>query len=323
MSDVGIGAAGVLGLAEETTPGTYVAPTKFTPLRSEGVQWQQGTNWRRVIANNIVDPKSAVPGNGHVEGDVDIEVLEDVLPHLLRAARGTMTRTGTDDPNTTTVEDGPPYTYEFFPSAAAVPPSTLSITIVRNGEVFGYTGMVIGSMNFTVDNGMLVCTFSLLGREEAAQPVPTASFEETGPFGAGTYSLQIPTGAQIFDADNFSFNVEDNGEVQNRLIDRRGAAFVKYGERNAQLSIDRDFTDRTQYDNFKNLTEQSILLRAAKDADHFVEFEIPRSAMDAFDVGLGGVGDLVRASITYQAIHDATVGGGYKLTVKTDEAVTV
>lgn len=315
---VGIGAAGVVGIAEETTAGTYTAPTKFFPLRSENLQWTQDTTWRRVISGQV-DPRGAVPGNGHVEGDIDIEVLEDVMPHLLKAARGTITKTDTSGTGVG------PWTYEFTPSAAAVPPRTLSVTIVRNDEVFGYTGVVISSMSFSVDNGMLVCTMSLLGREEASQTDPRpATFEETGPFGAGTYNLQIPTASQILDSDNFTFNVDDGGEVQTRLRDARGAAFIKYGERTASLSIDRDFEGRTQYENFKNLTEQSITLRAAKNVDNYIEFEIARAAMDAYDMSLGGVGDLVRASITYNAIHDATLGGGYKITVSSDsEDVTV
>lgn len=320
---VGLGAGGVVGLALETTKGTYAPPTKFTPLRSEGVQWQQGTSYRRVIAGTV-DPLGAVAGNGHVEGDIDIEALDDVLPYFFRCARGTMTKTGTDDPATTTVENVAPFTYELTPAHGAQASKTMSLTIVRNGVVFGYTGIVVSSMNFTVDDGMLVATMSLLGEEEAVQADPGApTFEETGPFASGMYVLSIPTATQIFDADGFSFQVEDNGEPQNRLINRRGAAFISYGERNAQLSIDRDFEDRNQYNEFKALTEQSVTLRAEKVAGSFpfIEFNLPRTVLDTYDVSLSDVGGIIRASATYQGLdHDAT-GGAYRISVKTNEDV--
>lgn len=319
---VGIGAGGVVGLALETTKGTYAPPTKFTPLRSEGLQWQQGTTYRRVIAGTV-DPLGAVPGNGHVEGDIDIEALDDVLPYFFRCARGILTKTQTPDGGGAGVP-GPPNTYELTPAHGAQASKTMSLTVVRNGVVFGYTGIVVSSMNFTVDDGMLVSTMSLLGEEESQEVDPGApTFEETGPFAAGMYVLSIPTGTQIFDADGFSFQVEDNGEPQNRLIDRRGAAFISYGERNAQLSIDRDFENRTQYNEFKALTEQSVTLRAEKSVDTFIEFNLPRTVLDAYDVSLGDVGGLIRASATYQGLNDDVVGGAYKITVQTDEDFTL
>lgn len=308
---VGIGAGGVVGLAIETVKGTYVAPTKFTPIRSESLEWTQSTVWRKVIAGTV-DPLGAVPGNGNVGGDIDSEVLEDVLPYFLRCARGTLTQTGV----------GAPYTYQFVPTHKAQVDNTMSLTVVRNGVVFGYTGVVVASMNFTVDDGMLVCTFSLLGEEENTQLDPgLPTFEETGPFGAGTYTLSIPTGTQIFDADNFTFQVDDGGAVQNRLINRRGAAFISFGERSATLSVDRDFENRIIYDEFKNLTERSITLRAEKASGKYVEFEIPRSALDTYGVSLDDVGGLIRASASYQSIHDDVIGGAYRIGFTSDESL--
>jgi len=149
---VGIGAAGVVGLAIESTSGEYQAPEKFFPIRSENFQWTQDTVWRRVIRGTS-DVIGAVPGDGHVEGSLDMEALDDVLPYFLRIARGDLTQTGTD-----------PVNYEFVPNSAAEPAQTASITVVRNGIVFGYTGCVVGSFSFSVDDGQLVVDLSMLGR---------------------------------------------------------------------------------------------------------------------------------------------------------------
>ena len=54
---IGIGATGVLGLAIETTRGTYVAATKWVPIRSESITVSQEMNYRRNI-RGIADPET-------------------------------------------------------------------------------------------------------------------------------------------------------------------------------------------------------------------------------------------------------------------------
>lgn len=320
---VGIGASGVVGVAIETTPGTYAAPTKFFPIRSEGLVWTQDTNWRRVI-RGTTDPIGAIAGNGSVEGDIEMELLADVLPYFLKCARGSITKTGTDDPATTTVENAAPFTYEFTPLHNAVPPNTMSITIVRNGVPYGYTGCVVSSQSYGEDNSAATVTFSMLGRAEESVPVPTHAFAGDVPFGAGDWTIEIPTATQVFDADGFSFEVEDNGTVQNRLKSSLGAQFISFGERTVTLSLDRDFEDRVEYDQFKALTSKAIrTLLTDGSGENSVEFRMPVAVIDGYDVSLGGVGDLVRASVSYMGVHDGATGGAYGITVVTNEDVTV
>lgn len=308
----GIGAGGVVGIAVEVTPGTYVAPTKFFPIRSESLVWTQNTNFRRVI-RGTVDSIGAIAGNGNVEGDIEMELLADVLPYMLLAARGTVTKTGA----------AAPFTYEFVPGHGAVPDNTLSVTVVRNGVAFGYTGVVVSSMSFGVDNDAATVTFSLLGRAEQSVGVPSAAFSGDVPFGAGNWTIEIPTAAQVFDADGFSFEVDDSGEVQNRLKDTLGAQFVSFGERSATMNFDRDFENRSEYDAFKALTAKSITVTLSTGANNSVEFLMPVAILDSYDVSLGGVGDLIRASVSYMGQHDATEGASYKITAITTEDITI
>jgi hypothetical protein len=307
---VGIGASGFVGIGIETTPNTYAVPTKFFPIRSESLTWNQSTSWRRVI-RGTTDVIGAVAGNGSVEGDIDMELLDDVLPYFLLAARGDLTKTGA----------AAPFEYEFLPSHDATPEHTLSVTVVRNGEVFGYVGVVVSSMTFSADEVLGTVTFSLLGTNEETQALPTPVYNDNdSPFGAGTWKIEVPTAQQIYDADNFSFEIDDSGEVQFRLKDELGAQFVKYGERNMTISLDRDFHDRSEYEAFKLLTKKSITVQVSKDGgDRLVRLTTPAAIIDTHELSLSSVGDLVRASITYQGVHDASTGGSYKINIKTDE----
>lgn len=311
----GTGAQGYMGVAIESTPGTYEAPVHFVPIESESVAFVQDTVWRRPVRQSA-DIVGAVDGNARVEGDITMEAFEHILAYMLRAGRNTYEKTGTD----------PNYTYEIVGSPNAVPAETLSLTIVRNGVVFGYTGCVIPSFTISVEDGMLKFNPTILGRDEAVQTEPTPTWGaglQDQPYGAGKYNIQIPTSTQVFDVDAFEFSVDDSGEAQYRLKDTgRGAQFIAFGERTTSLSLQRDFETRTDYDAFKALTAQSITLTATKGANNSIAINVPAAIKDTYELGLGGQGELTRASISYNGVLDA-VGNAYKITIKTQEDLTI
>jgi tail tube protein len=307
---VGIGASGILGLALETTAGTYEAPTKYVPINNESLAWQQDTTWRRPIRQSA-GVIGAVAGRGHVEGGIEMEALEDVIPYFLYAARTSIVKSGSS----------PNFTYTVTPTAAAVPTKTMSVTVVRNGVVFGYVGLVVSTFTFSVDNDMLQFNVELQGTLEDDESAPTPTWPTTIPFGHGQYTIQIPTASQVFDCDGFEFTVENNAEVQYRLKNTPGAQFVSYGERSVNLSTERDFESRTEYDAFKALTAQAITVIASKGANNSVQIDVPVAIKDSYEVGLSGQGDLLRASVAWQGVIDAS-GEDYQIVVKTQEDIT-
>jgi hypothetical protein len=311
---VGTGAQSFLGIALETTPGTWVTPSKFIPFESESLNYTQETVWRRPIRQSA-DIVGAVKGNSRTEGDIGMEAFEDAVALILQCARTNVVKSGTT----------PNFTYVYTGSAAAVPSKTLSVTTVRNNVVFGFTGLVVSSFSFTVEDGLLKFNPSFIGRDEATQTAPSPTWPtglQAAPYGAGSYQIQIPTASQVFDADGFDFGVDDSGEAQYRLKDTgTGAQFVSYGERSVTLSMDRDFQDRTEYDNFKALTAQGVTLKATKGTNNSIMIEVPAAIKDTYEVAAGAQGDLLRASIAYNGVLDAT-GNAYKITVKTQEDIT-
>jgi len=301
--------AGALPTANTAaTPGVYAAPTKFFPFMSESLASVQETIFRRPIRQNA-DVIGAVPGNFHVEGDIDIEALEDVIVYFIYSSRTLFAKTGTS----------PNFTYTITPTSAGIPNKTLSLTMVRNGIVFGFTGMVTSSFVFSIEEGLLKLSISLLGRDEAVASLPTATWPTTTPFGAGQYSVEIPTATPVTDTDSFEFSVEDNAEAQFRLkTPGRGAQFIKYGERTSTLSLERDFDSRADFDAFKAITAQSITLTATKGANNSISMLAPVAIKDTYEIANSGQGDLVRASISYQNVIDGT-GKSWQIVVKTQE----
>jgi hypothetical protein len=87
------------------------------------------------------------------------------------------------------------------------------------------------------------------------------------------------------------------------------------------LSLDRDFESRTEYDAFKALTAQGVSLLATKGVNNSILMEIPAAIKDTYEMSMGGQGDLMRGSISYNGVLDA-VGNAYKITIKTQEDIT-
>jgi len=158
-----------------------------------------------------------------------------------------------------------------------------------------------------------------LAESESEQSVPSHTFEDAGPFGAGMYTLEIPAGTVVQDSDNFSLEINDNGEVQQRLRSERGAAFISYGDRDVSFSVDRDFTSRDQYEQFKNLTAQEINFKADNPDAGSIEFHLNSAIVNTWEAPLGGTGDLIRASTEYTATDTAAGDGSYKITIESQE----
>lgn len=289
-------------------PGVYVAPTKFFPFMSESVTMEEQTVFRRPIRQSA-DIIGAVAGNQNPSGDLSMEALEDVVIYWLLSSRVAALKTGTT----------PNFTYTITPTSAGLPVVTLSLTVVRNGIVFGFVGITLSSFTFTVEDGLLMFNTNIIAFDEAVQSLPAPTWPTTVPFGAGSYSIEIPTATQVLDTDTFEWTVEDNAEAQFRLKNTgRGAQFINFGERNSTMSLERDFTSRADFDAFKAVTAQSITITASKGANNSISLLAPVAIKDSYEVSNSGQGDLVRASIQYQNVIDGT-GKSWQIVLKCQE----
>jgi hypothetical protein len=311
-----VGASGNLGVAFEASasPNTYVAPTAFFNVRNESLGYVEDRIPRRPLRGHA-DLVGFKGGNVRIEGDIDIEVTEDRLPYLLWGARGAVTKT-----NVTT-----DFKYVYVPGQSATAPNaTLSITVTKGGVAFGFVGCVVSSQSYTLDNGLLVGTFSILGSNEASQSVPTPAFSTEDVYGPGQYRVEIPTATQVFDTDTFTFTINDNAEAQYRLNDvSRGARYIKFGEREVSAEVERDFENRTEYDIYKAATAQSITISATKAANKKVTFLTPSAIIETHEVGgLSGQANLIRSRVRYVGAYNAATSRAAQITVDTTADIT-
>jgi hypothetical protein len=306
-----MGAGGLLGVAFETVAGTYVPPTKFVPILSETLELKETNIYRTPIRQSSARI-GVVPGDYSVTGTITMEALEDCCLYFTECSRAAGVKSGTT----------PNFSYTYTPTSVAVPNKTLSITVVRNGVIFGYVGCVVSKQTFTVNNNLLEYACDIFGLSDTSpSPALTPVWPTSVPYGPGSWSVQIPTPTQVFDMDTFSFDIDDAGQENFRLKSARGAQFASFGQRTCQMTTTRDFLTNTDYLAFKAVTGQKLTVQVTSGVNNGITFDVFNGIMDVYQVPLSGVGDLIRASITYQSVLDSA-GSEYDIIYKTQELIT-
>lgn len=313
---VEVGGAGTLGVAPEVTFGTYVAPTKWIPIRSESLNLVEEKIWRTNI-RGLAGRSGAVQGYTHIEGEITFEVTPDSLIYFLYAMRTTPSRTGAG-----------PYEYTFVPAhvaktttaAGVTNRKTLSILVNRGSNPRGYVGCAVGSLNLTVDNGLMMATVSVVGSDVATQSAGSPTWSTGEPLGPGDITLEVPTATPRADADTFNFTINDNLTFANRLNGQRKAAYNNWGERETAWSYEFDYDTQADYDAFIAQTIRSITLKGILSGTEDITVTTLTTASESHVTNLSSLGDVNRAVVEAHAFHSTV--NEYSVVVKTAETMT-
>ena len=309
---VDVAGGGHVGLAIESTHGTYAAPAVFAPVTSENLAENRNDPTRKAILGQAVT-LGKVGGRSWVEGEITMEALPLQMVYMMAASRWTIVKAGAG-----------PYTYTASDSALAhqraVDGKSLTITVDRAGIGFAYLGCQVASQRFFVEDGMPMVAYSIIGREQTEDYTPGAVTIPTEvPFGADDIALTIATLARC-DIDSLEFNFDDNGEARFNLCGAEGADYVKFGEFNGSASFEADFESKADYALWVARTTQEIQAVWTKDANQILDIEIHGGIYDTYEVGLGAMGDQVRASAELMAVYAVgdTAAAQIELTTATD-----
>lgn len=331
MSTFAIGASGALGLALESTMGTYVAPTVWVPILEESLAYTEDKYYSQQLRQQATD-SDVKPSYYHIEGDIRMEVDCRFLPYFLYCSRHAITKTGTG-----------PYTYKFTPTAvggtstaaSGAVQRTASISVIRNPGTgtFGYTGCTVAGYEFTIDNGVLMVTLNIIGLGEQTGS-GTPSWVAPSLLGADAHTIYVDTAgtaptfaSPVNDFNGYTFRANHNAEAQNRIRPQRSASYVKFGKTDFEIESELDFVDKAEFDNFKAATTKAFRLTSLNGgatlaaATEGVQIDANRVAYDAYDVTLPGIGDIVSAGFTGHGLN--IVGGdAYAISVKSPVSIT-
>jgi Phage tail tube protein len=331
----GLGGGAAMGIAIETTNGTYVDPTVWVPILSKTFKYTEARYFSPQLRQQVM-VSDVKQGYYHIEGEVVMEVDSHFLPYFLYASRHTITKTG---------PVSGVYTYKAVPNktasvqgAVAGGAKTLSIAFLENDIIFGYAGCVVGRYLFEVTDGVLRLTATMFGltNESPAGPyTPTWSAPDL--LGADAHAVFIDAagtapfgGAGPYDDINhatFQLEINHNPSAENRLKKQRSAQYIAFHETEITLTAELDFVDKTEYNNFVATTQQAIKLESTQGANAFAtatdgtKLQLNRFAYETYDVDLAGIGDLIMAGSTGRGLAIAG-GDAYELWCKSATNIT-
>lgn len=331
----GLGGSGYLAVIHEVTMGTYLPPTTagtiFVPILSESLAYTEDKYYSEQIRQQVMDSEQK-PSYYHVEGDIVMEVDTAFLPYFLYMSRFNITKTGAASP----------WTYKYTPSTAgsattATGPTTRktgSMTVVRNGIGFGYAGCVVGGWEFTIEDGVLRVTMSVLGLSEVTPAgLGTPVWTAAKLLGADAHTISVdaagvaPTFATpAVNFNGYTSNINHNAEAQNRIRSDRSASYISYGKTEATLDTELDFESKVEYDNYKASTKSAYRMRSIGDGAAYaastdaITIDFNRASYDSYELGLGGIAELIMASTTARAL---TVAGGDAFVVEVKSTMSV
>lgn len=322
MADTaGIGGNNKMYVTLEDTYGTYIDPADGTgawaPFIDESLVYTEAKYYSKQIRNQTIDSE-VKQSFYHVEGDIKMEVDCNYVPYFLYASRNTVVKTGPT--SLVYTYSATPGSYgSTYPGGAAL---GLSITIVRNGEGFGYSGCVVGQAVYTIENGVAMVTFSIVGLgEETPADLDTDVYIAPSIFGADAHTIFVDASgtAPAFGAggDNsfngFTATFNDNAAAQNRIRPDRKASFISYGETEFSYTTELDFLDRTEYDNMVASATRALRYQSIKPggagtwaaATQGIRITMRRSNYDTYVVGTPAIGDLTMAQVTGHGLAQA------------------
>jgi hypothetical protein len=329
----GLGGGGAVGLALETTSGTYAQPTVWVPIISESFRYVESRYFSPQLRQQVM-VSDVKQGYYHIEGDITFEVDPNFFPYFMYMSRHTITKTGTG-----------PYVYKAVPNkvasltgAVAGGAKSASITVIRNDIEFGYAGCCVGQYEFTIEDGVLRCTMAMLGTQqiEPATGTPhTPTWVNPDLLGADAHAIWVASdfgATPTFTSPSPDFNgitltLNHNAAAQNRIVKNRAATYISFGETEVGFTTELDFVNDTEYNNFINTTQRGIKLESSDAASYTaatvdaVKVQLNRFAYETYDVGLPAMGDLIMAGVTGRGLSVAG-GDSYELHCKSATNIT-
>ena len=190
---IGSGLGAQLGIAAETTYGTFVAPTKFIEFTKESLALKKTTAQSSGIAAGRLLALSSrrVLTRKEVQGSIDLEVTNKGMGVLLQALMGT---------TVTPVQQAVTTAYLQTHTLASVAGKSLTVqkgVPLTSGTVTDKTflGCKVTSGEFSCEvGGMLTSTLEFDGKDcDEAQTLATASYPSMSPFHFGQMALKTGT----------------------------------------------------------------------------------------------------------------------------------
>jgi hypothetical protein len=260
MADIGIGALGYVGYAEETTEGVGVDPTLF--LAASSVNWDDSNDYDSPLQiTGSRDYTLALAAPYMVTGSLEMLGQPHDTALLLKSAFAASVGTAAYATGA--------YQHTFTPGGTS-PTFTFETSYTGSGGdetlIMRHTGVRVNTLEIRAAFGEpITWSFGLDGVDRYKRPsgvaTPSYDAESIYPFIFNYADVSIAGSASTI-VKEYTFGVNNNVEHIGTLRKERAYKRVAMGARELSLSMSLDFTDATEYDRFLNDSEFAVSLDA-------------------------------------------------------------
>lgn len=318
----GAGQLAQLGVAAEAAYGTYQAPSRFVPMRSESMTLTvERLESQAMRVQRLVRSTQWVPSNREVGGDASLELAAVGQGVLLRHAIGAV---ATAQPAAVAA----PSVYQHTYTPGDLDDLSLTVQVGRpslDGTVhpFSYLGCKVASWALACSVGEFVTlTPTFAGADETlAEPLAAPVYPEDD------FGLTYIGGRIVIDGAEACVNSANLSGDNALKLDKRciGSALrkqpVEVGWRSYSGDIDADFVDLALYNRFRNGTEAQLLLDfAGAPIEGGFNQRVEISANVRFEGGTPTVGgpDEIRQPLPFKVVDPGD--GGFTVVQTTTDA---
>src|SRR3990167_1750172 len=283
----GYGFAGHIGFAKESSGGTPVAATNYIEAMSENLTSTPDRFETKNVVGRYSEPDD-MAGVRRVGGDIVFPGQPVDIGHFLLAGMGIQSGS--------VVLSGFLWQNDFimrtsdYDAAYMLQPYTFEIfRDVTSSQQ--YAGCNVNQLQFAIaPNQDLRVSASIIGRSELqlAKTTPTYTGSPSDPFAFDTASIQIGGAAsELFEALTIQINNQGQGipglnnSTSIRGIRRTGPQIIR-------VSGSLAFEIITEMQNFRNQTEQRLVVSMTRANSFAIVFDVPRLVYTAHPVGMGG-----------------------------------
>lgn len=320
----------ILGIAKETTFGTFVTSTCFLEFNSESLQHTIEEIKVEAI-NSTRDFTKRLLGNASVEGSIDapFNLGSDACLNLLKIAMG-----GTV---TSVAGSSSSYTHTFYAgniednkgSAGASDMKSLSIA-VRPGNsassTWNFYGCRVNSMTLKAEAGSpVVMTVDIMGKgASTSATIPAASFSTINPCNFVGISFQTGVTISAVSAEyikSLELSINNNISADHRVLGSREVAKLPPSMRAISLKVSQIYDTTTAYDRFTGATITAISIEFDSDiplgsssGTYKATFNLPCCYLNSNTPQVGDAG-MISQDLEYTCMYKTDPGYAVRATV--------
>lgn len=300
----GSGYNAYVGIGEETTYGTAVAPTVFPEIESENLKGKRTPVMTKTLGS--LSRRRTVKSKAEVSGGFKFPLvwngLEKIFKHVF--GEGSFNTSGA----------GPNYTHAVT-LKASMPTTKPGLTIVSNrdaaslgvGTMFRYKGCQINKLTLSQEiDSPLMCEVEVLGSDFDNVNIAAATFPTWDPieFGQMTIAQMHAAAATDLLIRKVSLSIDNKLESIFRLTDYKAKGTNRADHREVMFECEIELQDLAVYAKLRDQLTDDFKFKWQKDANTTLTLTLPKAFLDGEEPDTSGPGPYY-FSVKGQALMNA------------------